>query len=148
MATMANRSANARDPRDARRERLTGIASLRTPYGAPWVRRVAASRGLGGRHRRMSRPASVTHVSSAGDRAALSASPLRLRRAWALGYREVLHELDDPVRVVDHVVAVHQHGHPALVAQLLHLVAVTLAQRHAHLGEVDVGRTQLARHTA
>src|SRR5439155_22189170 len=41
---------------------------------------------------------------------------------------EPVQVLADPSRVVDHLVAVHQHGHPALPRQLVDLVAVAAAE--------------------
>ena len=103
-------------------------------------------------------PASAPRPSArAATRAAPVARPAtRDRASGATGVagsasragRAVVEVLEDPVRVVDDLLAVHQHGHPALAGELLDLGPVALEERHAHLVELDPGGAQPARDLA
>ena len=61
---------------------------------------------------------------------------------------EMVEVLEDPVRVVDDLLAVHQDRHPALAGQLLDLGPVALEERNAHLLVLDVRRPQAPGHLA
>ena len=54
--------------------------------------------------------------------------------------------LDDPLGVDDHLAAELEHRHPPLAGQLVDLVAVARAPRHAHRLRLDPARRQLAGH--
>ncbi len=45
--------------------------------------------------------------------------------------------LDDPSRVVDDLLAVYEHGHPALAGEVLDLGPQALREGNAHLVEVE-----------
>src|SRR5205823_14370760 len=89
-------------------------------------------------------PGTATHGGRSECCGALRASAGRR----AVAARNPVHVLADPARVVNHLVAVHEHRHPALSRELLDLGPVPLPHGHAHLVVLDARGTQLARHRA
>src|SRR5207248_8680911 len=54
--------------------------------------------------------------------------------------------LADAPRVADDLLAMHEHGHPALAGQFLHLWSVPLQVGHAHLVVLDTRASQPSSH--